>query len=225
MASVGSLVDVHMLHMPSTNPVWLQLCLESLRDEPIQLHRLEGVEGHIGRGRAKGFMQGNSPYVSYVDPDDLVVPGAFELCVKTLEQHPEACGAYSDEMLIDESGKPLGLGMWSGISWNPLLQLEPRYLHNGAVMRRSFVEKYLLELKRWPNMAEFVLKGLLAGCGPWIHVNQVGYKWRVSAHGAHRKQSMTYVYAARWRIIPTLQQAAKRYGATIPADGVFKHST
>jgi len=225
MAPVNTLVDVHMLRLSKTDPVLLEQCMASLRDEPIYLHHLDGEVGHIGRGRVNGFMCGSAPYVSYVDPDDLVVPGAFEACVEELEQQPEACGAYTDELLIDENGKTLGPGMWSGIAWNPLLQLEPRYLHNGAVMRRCFVEKYLLELKRWPNMAEFVLKGLLAGCGPWIHVDRVGYKWRVSAQGAHRQQSMTHVYAARWRIIPTLQKAAKRYGATISADAVLNHHT
>ncbi len=212
-------VDVHVLLLTGTNRRWWKLCRESLRDEPINLHLVEGIPGHIGQGRAKGFALGKAPYVSSIDPDDLIVPGAFQACVDILENNPLACGAYTDELLIDQQGRILKSGIWSGLDWNPLLQLEPRYLHNVCVMRRCFVERYLLELKRWPNMSDFVLKGLLAAHGPWIHLNRFGYKWRMTDNPAHKHQSSMHIYAARWRIIPSLQQAAKKYQATIKTDG------
>ncbi len=212
-------VDVHVLLVPTTNKKWWQQCRDSLKDEPVNLHVVNGIVGHIGQGRARGVARGSAPYVSRVDPDDLVVPGAFEACINALDQNPRACGAYTDEFIIDQHGQILKPGIWSGIEWNPLLQLEPKYLHNIYVMRRCFVERHLLELGRWPNMAEFVLKGLLTNHGPWIHVNRFGYKWRMTNNPAHKHQSVMNVYAARWRIIPSLQQAATKYQATIRTDG------
>lgn len=215
-------IDVHVLLLPKTNPVWWSECLNSLRDEPVNLHLVDGVVGHIGRGRSKGFGLGNAPFVSCVDPDDLVIPGAFAACMEALEAHPEACGAYTDQLIIDPEGQVIKPGIWSGMAWNPLLQLEPKYLHPVYVMRRCFVKKYLLELGRWPNMAEFVLKGLITAHGPWIHVDRFGYKWRMSKNAAHKRQSIMHVYAARWRVIPTLQQAAKDCRATIKIDTALR---
>ncbi len=211
-------IDVHVLLLPSTNQEWWQECQESMQGEPVNLHLVDGVEGHIGKGRAKGFAEGTAPYVSCVDPDDLVMPGAFSACLEALDANPEACGAYTDELLINAKDKVIKPGVFSGMPWNPLLQLEPQYLHHVYVIRREFVQKYLLELRRWPGMAEFVLKGLLPAHGPWIHVNRMGYKWRMAKGASHKRHSMMNVYAARWRVIPTLQKAAQLYKATLQVD-------
>lgn len=211
-------IDVHVLLLPATDRILWQECLESLQDEPINIHIAEGIPGHIGKARYGGFTQGTSPYVSCVDPDDLVIPGAFAACLEALEAHPEACGVYTDELIIDHAGKIIKPGIWSQIPWNPLLQLEPKYLHHVYVMRRCFVEKYYLELLRWPNMPEYILKCLITAHGPWVHVNRFCYKWRMTKRSVHTRMSPTTVYAARWRVIPALQQAARIHNAVIQTD-------
>ena len=85
-------------------------------------------------------------------------------------------------------------------------------------MRLCFVEKYYLELLRWPSMPEFVLKGLITAHGPWIHVNRFGYKWRLGKGAVHNRMSPASVYAARWRVIPALQNAAQKYMSVIRTD-------
>lgn len=212
-------VDTHVLLMPGTNPVWWKDCRQSLAEEPVRLHLIKGVKGHVGAGRIEGFRQGESPFVSCVDPDDLVIPGAFAACIEALEKNPDACGAYTDELLINTKGNTIRPGIWSGQEWNPLLQLEPRYLHHIYVMRRQFVEQHLHELEKWPNLAEFILKGLVAAHGPWIHVDRFGYKWRLHDDGPwHKKFPTMGLYAARWRIIPVLQKAASKYQAHLPPE-------
>jgi len=212
-------VDTHVLLMPNTRQDWWQECQDSLKKEQINLHKIEGVKNHIGKGRAKGFRQGSAPYVSSIDPDDIVIPGAFQSCIDALEANPKACGAYTDELLVDTMGRTIKPGIWSGRSWNPLLQLEPNYLHHIYVMRRSCVEPYLDEIERqWPHLADFVLKGLICQHGPWIHVNRKGYKWRIHRSNDHKELSVINVYAARWRIIPTLYQAAKKYNLKLPTE-------
>lgn len=207
-----------MLHLPSTDQSMWKECNQSLIEEPINLHILDGVKGHVGKARHNGFTLGSAPYVSCVDPDDIVLPGAFEACIKVLEKNPHACGAYTDEIIIDKNGEEINPGFWSGIPWNPLLQLEPRYLHHVYVMRREFVEKCYLELIRWPNMSEYILKCFLTKYGPWIHVNRFGYKWRLLKESCHNQMSQTSVCAAQWRVIPILQKAAKKYKAVIRTD-------
>ena len=87
------IVDTHVILLPDTHQQWWQDCRRSLTGEPIRLHVVEGVRGHIGKGRAEGFRRGDAPYISCVDPDDLAIPGAYAACIEALEQHPEACGA------------------------------------------------------------------------------------------------------------------------------------
>jgi hypothetical protein len=211
-------IDVHVLLLPTTDPILWRECLQSLENEPVNIHVAEGVPGHIGKARYGGFSQGTSPYVSCVDPDDLVIPGAFAACLETLEAHPEACGVYTDELIIDHDGKVVKPGIWSQAPWNPLFQLEPKYLHHIYVMRRCFVEKYYLELLRWPSMPEFILKGLITAHGPWIHVGRFGYKWRMTKGSAHTRMSPSTICAAQWRVIPALRNAARKYKAVIQAD-------
>ncbi len=211
-------VDTHVILLPETNQEYWKMCHESLKNEPINLHLIEGTNGHIGTGRSDGFSKGSSPYVCCIDPDDIVIPGAFISCIKALETHPEACGAYTDELVIDESGRTVRKGLWSGREWNPLLQIEPQYLHHIFVMRREFVDQHMDELRQWPFLADFILKGLLTAHGPWIHVNGFGYKWRLHQNQAHKKYPRTGLNAARWRIIPTLREAAYRYKAKLPID-------
>jgi hypothetical protein len=210
------IVDTHVILLPDTPRDWWRQCRRSLEGEPIRLHEVEGVAGHIGKGRAKGFRLGDAPYVSCVDPDDLVIPGAFAACIDALEKHPEACGAYTDELRMDREGNISGAGLWSGRPWNPLLQLEPEYLHHLFVIRRRYVEPHLAELAdKWPYLADFVLKGLLTAYGPWVHVDRFGYKWRLHGETAHKKFPVMGLYAARWRIIPTLQRAAYAHRAAL----------
>jgi hypothetical protein len=211
-------IDTHVILLPNTNMDWWEECRKSLEGEPINLHIVDGVEGHTGKGRIEGFKKGDSPYISCIDPDDLVIPGAFKTCLEALKKNPKACGVYTDELVINETGKTIRPGMWSGRDWNPLLQLEPRYLHHVYVMRRRFVEKHLKELNKWPNLAEFILKGLLPAHGPWVHVNGYGYKWRQHGDHSHKKLPMMGLYAARWRIIPTLQRAAYKYNTELPSE-------
>ena len=215
-------VDVHCIHLPTTDGELWDKCQASLVGEPIHLHLVQGTEGHTGKGRVNGFNQGDSPYVSCVDPDDIVLPGAFQACLDALEEHPEACGAYTDELLIDSRGKVIGKGIWSGEPWNPLLQLEPKYLHHIYVMRRCYVQKYFLEMLKWPKMCEYILKCLLTAHGPWIHVDRFGYKWRMRPDASHISIPMRNVYAARWRVIPILQEAAKKNNVRIQTDWVGK---
>ncbi len=49
-------IDVHVLLLPDTNQEWWQQYQDSLRNEPINLHVVDGVAGHVGQGRAKGLL-------------------------------------------------------------------------------------------------------------------------------------------------------------------------
>lgn len=72
------MIDVHLI--THNEPQWqLDRCLDSLKEEPIHLHIVQGFdEWPPNRGRALGYSKGTAPYVSYVDPDDTIETGWHE---------------------------------------------------------------------------------------------------------------------------------------------------
>ena len=198
------MVDVHILILPDTNKDWLFQCLMSLKDEPAVLHLCPGLPGDTSAARTEAFKRGNLPYVAFVDPDDLVVPGVIGKLVSLLESTPDAVCAYSDEMLVNEAG----IDMLPGWSRDALPYLsvgydirchciDGKYIHHLRVMRRVSVERCLpLKTKRMP---EPVLMHDLAKLGKLIHLPEIGYKWRI--HGNNTFSTYTkaeYDEGAAW---------------------------
>ncbi len=76
-------LDVHVLTMPDTRSEWVAQRRESIfaaveqSGYPVVVREVDGEVGHIGRGRKRGYALGELPYVTYVDADDYLLPGAF----------------------------------------------------------------------------------------------------------------------------------------------------
>lgn len=77
-------IDCHIII--HKEPQWkIDRCLASLEGQPVNLHLVEGKEEYPPcAGRAKGFAMGSAPYITYIDPDDWVEPGAFALLNENL---------------------------------------------------------------------------------------------------------------------------------------------
>lgn len=178
-------IDCHVI---GSSP-WIQQCLASLDGEPINLNRVSAVAGSTGRARMMGFSQGDAPLVSLVDPDDEVVPGAFDACLEALTEHPEAVGAYTDEELVDERGHHIRAGMSTNTGhWKRGWQLSHiGGIHHLTVMRRGAVERCLHLMPQWHILELYQLYAALASHGPWIHVPRMGYRWRQHSGGVHHE--------------------------------------
>lgn len=171
-------VDVHIA-IGHDEP-WLTDCVNSLMREDVNIWFVPKIEGDTAAAREAGFRKGSAPYVSFVDPDDLVVPGVFERCVAALDQHWEWVGCYTDESLITADGDFLMHG-WS-IDPRPFEAMGYRHelmqgIHHLRVLRRSIVERCLpLKTKRMP---EPVLMHEMRKYGELGHIPIVGYHWRI----------------------------------------------
>lgn len=93
------MIDVHVLTHSGTKPEWLDCCLESLAAEPCTVHVVQGVERNIAAGREIGFGLGTHPFVTFVDSDDYVLPGAMDAMCEALQKHDAAVGR--ERMLVD----------------------------------------------------------------------------------------------------------------------------
>lgn len=95
------MLDCHVLVSDKTPRDWLQACCSSLADAvnqagfPVELHFLQAIDGHIGEARAAGYGKGVYPYVTSVDDDDWVEPGAFNCLLAAMQNNPAAIYTHS----------------------------------------------------------------------------------------------------------------------------------
>ena len=169
--------DVHILTLEHERKDWLQECLDSLKDEPATVHVLPGIINGQGESRANGFRAGSAEFVSYVDPDDRVEPGIFEVCFEVLDRNPELSGVWTAQTfsLVDEPE--------NNMDDLHLKQTQmPTYafnIHHLVVLRRTAVEPYLERLSSWTGGCEKGLWIVMADEGHQFEfIRKIGYHFR-----------------------------------------------
>lgn len=160
------MIDVHVLTHSGTKPEWLDQCLESLAAQPCTVHVVQGVERNIAAGREMGFGLGTHPFVTFVDSDDYVLPGAMEAMCEALQGNDAAVGR--ERMLVDGQLSPGTVGG-----------------HHLYALRRSVLASHL------PGWGERN-KGIhciyaLHAVAPPVAVDRVTYVWRRHAEQSNRR--------------------------------------
>lgn len=141
------------------------------------IHKILGVEKHIGKGRFTGFKSGDSKYVSFFDDDgDCVNLSVIEEIIARLDEDPSLDAICTDEQVafdgnISNAKRP--------IKDRTILSLQKaRSIHHLVVLRRSSIEPFLPLLLDCPDLCEFTLWGVMikAGCKfQWM--SEFGYTW------------------------------------------------
>lgn len=175
------MIDVHCLLYKEDNKYFPQLLKQLMTEKDIMFYPVYNGT-NIGEGRVKGFLTGSSPYLSFVDYDDLIEPGIFTKINSVMETGVAWC--YTNEMLIDEENRILQPG-WSS---NPELYSESIlsylrinktiYPHHIVAFRRDlFTPRMLYIMKQLKELPEEYLHLELAQY-EGTHINEVGYYWR-----------------------------------------------
>lgn len=99
------MIDIHVVTIHGTNQLWLDQCLKSLEHPLVTVHMIDGIDGHIGKGRAAGYQQGSNPFVAYIDPDDYLLDRAIDRLLPWLEKHP---AITTQEIILTEKGDDTG---------------------------------------------------------------------------------------------------------------------
>lgn len=167
---------------------WYRECMDSLRPAMesgvICLHQIQGYPGHVGRGRAVGYMQGSAPYVSHVDPDDIYNPAVFAVCADYLDEHPAVGMVYTVELILHPDGTlvrrrtPMDITRVMG---------EPAYAHGVKVFRRGAIMPLLGVLREAEQYAEWKLTRAMVQAGHQVaHIDEWGRHWRQHPGQMHR---------------------------------------
>ncbi|WP_320204057.1 glycosyltransferase [Agrobacterium rosae] len=97
------------------------------------------VNGGIARATNAGLAKAHGTWIAFLDHDDLVAPHAFKMISKTLSDNPEAKFIYTDELVVDERLKPLGLMLKP--AYDPVLLTGVNYINHLSVYRRDRLEE------------------------------------------------------------------------------------
>jgi len=94
----------------------------------------------VSAARNNGIRQSRGKYVLFLDHDDRLLPGAVEVGVRVLEQHPECVMAVGEHRYIGSNGEPLGRSGKNVAGRDPYLELlEHNFVETpcSALHRRS----------------------------------------------------------------------------------------
>lgn len=180
MSSVHNRCDVHVITIGRSDQ-WFDQCLKSLEGEPVNIHIIEGTQGHIGVGRFKGFSTGNAEFVSFVDDDDFIDPGAFEHCFKILDKTPNIIGVSTRERILKENFtteqeiyNPNDVDEYRSEACNDISSI-----HHLVVMRRKMLEPFLHLCPSWNVWCEWALYSTLYKNGhKFAFSNEIYYNLR-----------------------------------------------
>lgn len=172
------MIDVHILFIKDRDcPILMEEAIKSLDNEPVNIFIEEGILGKIGLARHNAFQKGTSKFVSYVDSDDLVIPGIFDKMLGVYEEN--AAGVYCNEDIINHDGSFLCRGRNHSQEWNyKKLKLDIFHMHHMVMYRRDLVMKYSGVMKTFQTRCEQALNLVLGSKAPFIHLEETGYLWR-----------------------------------------------
>lgn len=175
------MIDVHVLVHSGTRAEWLEQCLASLDQEGVTVHVVRGVEGSVGAGRYEGYQLGTHDWVSFVDSDDYILPGAIAACIAGMEKyHAVTTLEYAE----DEAGHRF--------PW-------PRPNHNMTVYRRADILPLLELIRISPHCGDVWLRRLIKP----RQLDFIGYVWRVHSGGDHKNAVITAMHeeGVPWRTL------------------------
>ena len=168
-------------------------CMDSLKDEPIALHLIPGVAGDVGIGRWNGYHTGDAEFVSFVDDDDVVIPGIFEKCYQALDENPDAIGVHTREWIYESGAMTLSQIPNPNWTWDRYFF----FVHHVVVYRMERVMPYGDAAKECKVGFEHFMNMQIMMDGHRFHyIEDVGYIWRGHS-GSIRELGMTEPFRTR----------------------------
>jgi glycosyltransferase involved in cell wall biosynthesis len=108
-------------------------------DQRIKTVPLQANIGHAPI-LAASTSKGTTPYLGWVDSDDLLAPTALAETIAILAAQPEVGMVYTQQMLIDEDGRELGLSKNSAVPYHHNRLLTDFLCHHFRLIRRAVLD-------------------------------------------------------------------------------------
>ncbi|THF49752.1 glycosyltransferase [Allorhizobium terrae] len=93
------------------------------------------TNGGIATATNTGLAQASGTWVAFLDHDDVIAPHALKVIGKTIVENPNAKFIYSDEVVVDDQLKPMGLTLKP--AYDPILLTGVNYINHFSIYRRD----------------------------------------------------------------------------------------
>jgi len=178
MPEIGVIVSVR-----ENNP-YLQACLDSLKNEDVNLLVIPAADCS-GNARIEGYEKSTSPYICYIDDDDVVVPGAFARA-KEIITSTGAKTYYTNHYVADENLNPYGV-RFTNLAPKGLSQ--HMQMHHIVVYSRDVIGPYIKYLKNVTTFDKKILNYASILHGSVVGTTKKELYWRIHKNNNHKEKS------------------------------------
>jgi glycosyltransferase involved in cell wall biosynthesis len=165
----------------------------------------------------------DSPYLGWVDSDDILAPNALAATASVLDTHPQIGMVYTDHTLIDERGTVLGLGSRCQIPYSPERLLIDFMTFHFRLMRRNIYDRVGGIDIDFPQAQDYDLCLKIAEVTKVYHLCQSHYYYRVHERtiGNRSRTAQTERSATAVRNALIRRGASERYELEVSRSGRF----
>jgi O-antigen biosynthesis protein len=93
------------------------------------------ANGGIAIATNIGLASASGTWVAFLDHDDVIAPHALKLIAKAIVENPDAKFIYSDEVVVDDKLKPIGLTLKP--AYDPILLTGVNYINHFSIYQRE----------------------------------------------------------------------------------------
>ena len=111
---------------------WLEA--QAGRHSAIKIVR-NAENGGIARATNAGLAEATGRWIGLLDHDDVIAPHALRRVRETLAEHPDTLFLYTDEVVVDDKLKPVGLMLKP--AYDPVLLSGVNYINHFSFYRRD----------------------------------------------------------------------------------------
>jgi glycosyltransferase involved in cell wall biosynthesis len=147
------MIDAHVIRYHSlSKPELFERCADSLRHPKVNIHVVTGrKDPHFGELRVQGFSKGRNKYVTFLDDDDYLYPGAVDTILDAIGDNDFAISAYS----IDGNFPEVGI-IPDSLNYS-IARKRLRYFQGFKIVKRKVVEQYYPILNKTRYMEDAIL--------------------------------------------------------------------
>ena len=194
--SVGG-VELIMSDDASTSPV-TRNWLDRARTIPNVKVVTAMENGGIAVATNRGLELATGAWIAFLDHDDVIAPHALKLLANALAENPDAQFLYTDEVVVDEQLKPVGLMLKP--AYDPILLTGVNYINHFSIYRRARLSDLGYLRQGFDGSQDYdLLLRYLQGLdeSQVLHLPYPAYWWRRGGKSFSRKFMDKATHAAR----------------------------
>lgn len=190
---MAGLIDVQII-VGNEKPEWFKGCFESLKDERVNILLGARLEGNLNLLRYQIWSKGTGDWITFIDADDYIVPGAFDLIYEAIENNPTASIITTDEYMINRDGVIIGKGPMFGQDINiEHVRAHPRIAHHITCYKREALEIAKKKILEYNYGVEWIMSCAASSIGDVVKIKKPLYYWR-KYEGQSHKMDIQNVY-------------------------------